>query len=80
MDGLAAGRDQYVLLGAGLDTFAWRHPRASEFVIWEVDHPDVQSWKRAAPRRTGLPSPPNVREQPGRHDQAGLVRGLSARS
>jgi len=61
MDGLAAGRDQYVPLGAGLDTFAWRHPRASEFVIWEVDHPDTQSWKRAALRRTGLPSPPNVR-------------------
>ena len=61
MDGQAAGRDEYVLLGAGLDTFAWRHPRASEFVIWEVDHPDTQSWKRAALRRTGLPRPPNVR-------------------
>ena len=61
MNGLAAGRDQYVLLGAGLDAFAWRHPRASEFVIWEVDHPDTQSWKRAALRRTGFPSPPNVR-------------------
>ena len=59
--GLAAGRDQYVLLGAGLDTFAWRHPRASEFVIWEVDHPDTQSWKRAALRRSGLSTPPNVR-------------------
>lgn len=59
--GLAAGRDQYVLLGAGLDTFAWRHPLASEFLIWEVDHPDTQSWKRAALRRSGLPTPPNVR-------------------
>jgi methyltransferase (TIGR00027 family) len=59
--GLTAGRDQYVLLGAGLDTFAWRHPRASQFVIWEVDHPDTQSWKRAALRRSGLPTPPNVR-------------------
>ena len=49
--GLGAGRDQYVLLGAGLDTFAWRHPLAAEFIIWEVDHPDTQSWKRAALRR-----------------------------
>lgn len=59
--GLGAGRDQYVLLGAGLDTFAWRHPLAAEFIIWEVDHPDTQSWKRAALRRSGLPTPPNVR-------------------
>ncbi|MGO9558379.1 MAG: class I SAM-dependent methyltransferase [Acidimicrobiales bacterium] len=58
--GLTAGLDQYVLLGAGLDTFAWRHPRASEFVIWEVDHPDTQSWKRAALRRSRLSTPPNV--------------------
>lgn len=59
--GLTAGRDQYVLLGAGLDTFAWRHPQACEFVVWEVDHPDTQAWKRAALRRAGLVEPPNVR-------------------
>jgi methyltransferase (TIGR00027 family) len=59
--GLAAGRDQYVLLGAGLDTFSWRHPRASAFVISEVDHPDTQAWKRAALGRAGLAEPPNVR-------------------
>jgi methyltransferase (TIGR00027 family) len=59
--GLAAGRREYVLLGAGLDTFAWRHPRAREFVIWEIDHPDTQAWKRAALRRAGLAEPANVR-------------------
>ena len=59
--GLAAGRRDYVLLGAGLDTFAWRHPRAGEFVVWEVDHPATQAWKRAALRRAGLPEPANVR-------------------
>jgi methyltransferase (TIGR00027 family) len=59
--GLAAGRRDYVLLGAGLDTFAWRHPRADEFVVWEIDHPDTQAWKRAALRRAGLAEPANVR-------------------
>jgi len=59
--GLAAGRRDYVLLGAGLDTFAWRHPRAGEFAVWEIDHPDTQAWKRAALRRAGLAEPANVR-------------------
>jgi methyltransferase (TIGR00027 family) len=59
--GLTAGRRDYVVLGAGLDTFAWRHPRAGEFVIWEVDHPATQVWKRAAVRRAGLAEPANVR-------------------
>jgi len=59
--GLAAGRRDYVLLGAGLDTFAWRHPRADDFVVWEIDHPDTQAWKRAALRRAGLAEPANVR-------------------
>jgi len=54
IDGLAAGRRDYVLLGAGLDTFAWRHPRAGEFTVWEVDHPSTQAWKRAALRRPGI--------------------------
>jgi len=62
--GLAAGRRDYVLLGAGLDTFAWRHPRAREFGTWEIDHPDTQAWKRAALRRAGLAEPANVRFVP----------------
>jgi methyltransferase (TIGR00027 family) len=59
--GLAAGRRDYVVLGAGLDTFAWRHPLAGEFVVWEIDHLDTQEWKRAALRRAGLAEPGNVR-------------------
>jgi methyltransferase (TIGR00027 family) len=59
--GLAAGRGDYVVLGAGLDTFAWRHPRARDFTVWEVDHPDTQAWKRAALRRARQSEPANVR-------------------
>jgi methyltransferase (TIGR00027 family) len=64
VDGLAAGRRDYVLLGAGLDTFAWRHPRAGEFTVWEVDHPSTQAWKRGALRRHGLAEPAHVRFVP----------------
>jgi len=36
---------QYLILAAGLDTFALRHPDES-VQIFEVDHPDTQAWKR----------------------------------
>ncbi|MEX3821401.1 class I SAM-dependent methyltransferase [Paraburkholderia sp. BR14262] len=38
---------QYVLLGAGLDTFAQRHPEiASRLHVYEVDKPGTQTWQR----------------------------------
>jgi len=41
------GVDQYVLLGAGLDTFAQRRPElASRLRVFEVDRPGPQDWKR----------------------------------
>lgn len=43
----ARGIAQYVLLGAGLDTFAQRRPEiASRLLVFEVDQPGPQSWKR----------------------------------
>lgn len=64
VEGLAAGRRDYVLVGAGLDTFAWRHPAASRLDIWEIDHPQTQRWKRQAVRDRGLGEPANVRFVP----------------
>lgn len=41
------GVSQYVILGAGLDTFAQRKPEiASGLLIFEVDQPGPQAWKR----------------------------------
>ena len=40
-----AGTRQYVLLGAGLDTFAYRNPH-EDLRVFEVDHPATQAWKR----------------------------------
>jgi len=40
------GVHQYVILGAGLDTFAYRNPYPEDVVhVFEVDHPDTQNWK-----------------------------------
>jgi methyltransferase (TIGR00027 family) len=41
------GVDQYVILGAGLDTFAQRRPEiAARLRVYEVDQPATQAWKR----------------------------------
>ncbi len=43
----ALGVTQYVLLGAGLDTFAQRRPlAAARLRVFEVDRPGPQAWKR----------------------------------
>jgi methyltransferase (TIGR00027 family) len=42
---VAEGVRQYVLLGAGLDTFAYRNNHA-ELHVFEVDHPATQAWKK----------------------------------
>ena len=41
------GISQYVILGAGLDTFAQRRPDiASKLQIFEIDQPDTLTWKQ----------------------------------
>jgi methyltransferase (TIGR00027 family) len=43
----ARGVAQYVILGAGLDTFAQRQPElASRLTVFEIDRPGPQAWKR----------------------------------
>jgi methyltransferase (TIGR00027 family) len=60
-DAVARGITQYVLLGAGLDTFAWRQPAwGSALRIYEVDQPASQRDKQERLARAGLPSPANL--------------------
>ena len=55
------GVRQYVLLGAGLDTFAYRNPYpAGTLRVFEVDHPSTQAWKRARLDEVGLRVPGDV--------------------
>jgi methyltransferase (TIGR00027 family) len=56
-DRLEAGSfTQYVMLGAGLDSFIWRRPDlASRFAVYEVDHPVSQAWKQEQIAALALP-------------------------
>ncbi|WP_027927904.1 class I SAM-dependent methyltransferase [Amycolatopsis benzoatilytica] len=51
-----SGASQYVLLGAGLDTFAQREA-GLDVRVFEIDRPGVQEWKRARLAELGLPAP-----------------------
>ena len=56
---------QYVILGAGLDTFAQREPElASRIRVFEVDRPGPQTWKRERLTELGYDIPPWLRLVP----------------
>lgn len=55
---LNKGVAQYVILGAGLDTFAQRMPEiASRMKIFEVDQPGTQAWKQKRLQELGYKTP-----------------------
>ena len=59
------GLAQYVILGAGLDTFAQRRPDlASRLLVFEVDQPGPQVWKRQRLMDLGLGISPSLRFVP----------------
>jgi len=59
------GVGQYVILGAGLDTFAQRRPEvASRLKVFEVDQPGPQAWKRERLIEVGFGVPPWLRLVP----------------
>lgn len=59
IDRAAAGIRQYVILGAGLDSFAQRH-RDVVVRIFEVDQPGTQDWKRRRLTEIGYPPGENL--------------------
>jgi methyltransferase (TIGR00027 family) len=55
---VAAGVRQYLVVGAGLDTFAYRNPYRDEGLrVFEVDHPGTQSWKQQLLAEAGIGVP-----------------------
>lgn len=55
------GVRQYVVLGAGLDTFAYRNSHASlGLQVYEVDHPSTQTWKKAMLQSAGISVPESI--------------------
>lgn len=55
----AAGVRQVVILGAGLDTFAYRNSNP-DLRIFEVDHPATQAWKRDRLAAAEIAVPPSL--------------------
>lgn len=70
------GVRQYVLLGAGLDTFAHRNPH-SDLQVFEVDHPATQQWKRELILSNGLPEPSCLHYVPVDFEHQDLAQQLA---
>ena len=69
------GVAQYVVLGAGLDTFAYRNPHAG-LRVFEVDHPDTQAWKREQLQAAGIAIPAALTFVPIDFERQTLADGL----
>jgi methyltransferase (TIGR00027 family) len=74
---VAAGVRQYVVLGAGLDTFAHRNPYP-DLRLFEVDHPATQRWKRELLAAADLPEPPGLTYVPVDFEHQTLAAELLA--
>jgi len=73
---VANGVTQYVILGAGLDTFAYRNPFPS-LTVFEVDFPATQEWKRAMLDEGGIAVPDGVTFVPLDFEHQTLAAGLA---
>jgi len=56
---VARGVEQYVVVGAGFDTFAYRNPFPG-LRVFEIDHPATQAVKRQRLTSAGIPLPENL--------------------
>ena len=74
------GVRQYVLLGAGLDTFAHRnsYDLQTALRVFEVDHPATQAWKRELLAASGLDAPMGLTYAPVDFERESLAEGLAA--
>lgn len=55
------GLKQYVILGAGLDTFSFRHPELENILeIFEIDHPATQEFKKKRLEKANFKIPSNL--------------------
>jgi methyltransferase (TIGR00027 family) len=71
------GLNQYVVLGAGLDTFAYRNP-FPQVRVFEVDFPATQQWKRSLLAAASIPIPANLIFVPLDFEHMTLAEGLAS--
>lgn len=78
-EAMRTGFRQYVILGAGLDSFALRRPDlVGRLRVFEVDHPATKAWKRARLAELGLDPPENLVFAPVDFERQTLRAGLTA--
>jgi methyltransferase (TIGR00027 family) len=71
------GVAQYVILGAGLDSFAYRRPDVANVLrVFEVDYPATQVWKRSRLRELNAVMPPNLVFVPMNFEKQSLIERL----
>jgi methyltransferase (TIGR00027 family) len=74
---MGRGTAQYVVLGAGLDTFAYRNPHAEKALhVFEVDYPATQEWKRRQLAATEIAIPLSLTFSPVDFERQTLAEGL----
>jgi methyltransferase (TIGR00027 family) len=74
---VSRGIRQYVLLGAGLDTFAHRNPHTG-LRVFEVDHPATQHWKRGLLSEHNIAHPDALTYVPVDFESQSLIDELHA--
>ncbi|WP_433664458.1 class I SAM-dependent methyltransferase [Nocardia sp. CA-128927] len=76
-EAVADGARQVVILGAGLDTFAYRNPDPT-LRVFEVDHPATQAWKRQLLAEAGITVPDSLTFAPIDFESETLATGLAS--
>jgi methyltransferase (TIGR00027 family) len=81
-DRLAAARqrlNQYVVLGAGLDSYGLRKAdQLGPMIVYEVDDPPFQQWKQRRIEALGLKTPPQVRYVPCNFEEMSVADALAS--
>ncbi len=72
------GVSQLVVLGAGLDTYAYRSPMRDRLRIFEVDHPATQAWKQQRLEDAAVAIPDSVTFVPIDFERHTLAEGLAS--
>ncbi|MGO9916252.1 MAG: class I SAM-dependent methyltransferase [Isosphaeraceae bacterium] len=75
---VARGASQLVVLGAGLDTYAYRTALAESLQVFEVDHPATQAWKRQRLAEASITVPSALTFAPVDFERETLAAGLTA--
>ena len=75
---VARGVRQLVVLGAGLDTYAYRADPGTLLHVFEVDHPATQAWKRQRLAEAAIPIPRMLTFAPVDFERETLAEGLVA--